>query len=284
MADSFLPAVWHEHGIILGVACTSALCGTAQQLHQGSPGQTVALSRLLTCAALLRFITPRSGSLSLQTVSGGSIKQVYADITATGELRGYCRGVAPATVENATDYHLRPAPLLGAGTLSVIRSQSTTQFSQSSVALCGSEIDTDVRHYAEQSEQVPTVLSCIEVAPATYGGFIAQGLPGANLEVLAALHQIATPKLLTKLFSETPQDPAAILTGLAPRVEQKPPQPLAWKCRCSQERACAAAALLGPAELAQMVKQEETATIHCEFCGQAFHVTPEELSKLIIAL
>ena len=281
MADSFLPAVWREHGIVLGVACTSELCGAAKDLHQSSPAQMVALSRLLTCAALLRFVTPRSGSLSLQIVSRGRIKQVYADITATGELRGYCRGVATEAVGNTSDYHLRPAPLLESGTLCVIRSQSTTQFSQSSVALYGGEVDTDVRHYAEQSDQIPTVLSCIEVAPAIYGGFIAQGLPGANLQVLAALHHIATPELLRELFTATPQDPAAILQGLAPRAEIKPAQRLTWQCRCSQDRARAAAALLSSAELVQMEEQGETATINCEFCGRAFHVTPEDLRKLI---
>jgi molecular chaperone Hsp33 len=164
----------------------------------------------------------------------------------------------------------------------VIRSQTTTQFSQSSVALHGGEIDTDIRHYAEQSEQVPTVLSCIEVAPSTTGGFIAQGLPGANLQVLAALHHVATSKLLGELFRENPQDPAAILRGLAPLAEIKPAQRLAWKCRCSQDRARAAAALLGSAELSQMVKQKETATINCEFCGRAFHVTPDDLNQLAL--
>jgi redox-regulated HSP33 family molecular chaperone len=99
--------------------------------------------------------------------------------------------------------------------------------------------------------------------------------------VLAALHHVATPKLLGELFSANSHDPAAILQELAPLAELKPSQRLAWKCRCSQDRAHAAAALLGSVELAQMVEQEETATVDCEFCGRAFYVTPEDLGKVI---
>ena len=191
MQDSFVAALWQDADIVLGAAQTTQTCRAAQQAQQLSGSGVVAAGRLLTGVALLRFCTPRTGSMSLQAVTKGGLHQVFADVTAEGYLRGFCKGTGGA-VPPMQRAHL--AAELGAGLLSVLRVPDNQDFTRSTVAITAGEIDLDLAAYATQSEQVQTLLVCDvllnergEVQFA--GGVVAQELPSARAGAMDALVQ-----------------------------------------------------------------------------------------------
>lgn len=257
----------------MGAARTTEACRAAQQAHKLSGSAAVAMGRLLTSAALLRFATPRHGTLSLQVIGDGPLRQLFADVNERGHLRGYCKGpgtVMPSGVRGSI------AADVGAGVLSVMRAQTPEEFTRSATALTSGEIDTDAESYAEQSEQVPTILACDVLLDQAglishAGGVIAQALPKSPPEQLAFLRS----RLLLPSWLASSPEPGAWLLSWEDHAEFLVAQPLTWQCRCSQERAIAALKMLPAEERQAMIANAETANVDCEFCGTHYEIAPE---------
>ena len=278
MQDSFDAALWQEHDLVLAAVSSQRLATTATRLHRLPPLAGRALTRLLTCTALLRYVQPRVGTLSLQLSCSGRIRQMFADIDATGGLRGYLRAVPPLA---AGQPELPLAEALPGGTLSVIRARTAEQFNQSSVALVSGEIDDDVAHFCTASEQVPTLLRCAEPAEHGSGGLMVQCLPQADTAMFAELRQRLTRPWLEAAMLAAPGRPAQWLQALAPAARPLASQPLQWRCACSAARARVAVRMLGRAELESMVAAGERAKTTCDFCTRTYVLEVAQLRELL---
>ena len=287
--DAFTPALIRDAGIALGVVNTTHTCIEAARAHDLASTSKIALGRLLSAAALCRFSQTRQGQLSLQVVCDGKLRQLYADVSSEGNLRGYIKTpdlAIPPRPEIEPHGRRSIAVGVGAGTLSVIRMDAHNEYRQSSSDLVSGEVDTDVENFLSYSDQIPSVLVTdvlldahdrIELA----GVLIAQALPHANRQTLAALRAQLQQGELARMLRQHAGEPKAVLEALRMPIELiEGEKALAWKCRCSYERVRFALSMLGPVDLAEMVDQQETAKVNCEFCGKLYQVPPHEVQEI----
>lgn len=291
--DAFIAGLWREPQVVVGVAVTTQLCQAAQDAHDLAGASAVGLGRLLTAAALLGQIQERHGGLSLQVVCQGRIGQLFADVTPEGHLRGYVRQHSVLLSSRATAQHQQGRVAIGEavtqGVLSVLRSGTERDFSHSTTELISGEIDQDIEHYLNASEQVPSVLVCDVLLDSAgrierAAGFIAQGLPHASLLQIEALREsLAQGALAAAVAQES--DGAQLLSLFAPHADLiTAATPLIWQCRCSYERVLGAVKLLDITDLADMVSKQESAEVRCDFCAKQYNVPPAEVAEIFHSL
>jgi molecular chaperone Hsp33 len=54
-----------------------------------------------------------------------------------------------------------------------------------------------------------------------------------------------------------------------------------WACQCSRERVSQALVALGAEELRQIVADQQSEQVRCEFCATEYMFTPQELVQLL---
>lgn len=256
----------------------------AQAAHALAPTSCVALGRLLTAAGLVAVTQKREGQITLQVISKGRLRQVVADANHEGHLRGY---VHPSTLafplspeereQNRRSVSAGALP----GRLSVVRRTPRGEYAQSAVELETGEIDLDVQHFLERSDQVPTALAAdvlmkgseVEVA----GGVLIQAMPDGDLVRLAELRAELDNGGFARKLREV-QDPQALLQLVQPDAEVvEVPVIMTWRCRCSHERVVRSLQLLEPVELAEMIEQGEPVDVDCDFCAKKYSVSVDEM-------
>jgi molecular chaperone Hsp33 len=290
VTDLYLPALARDAQLILGFAVTSDVCRVAQRRHTLASLSTVALGRLLTGTALASLIQQRPTTLSLQVVGRGRLRQLFAEATPEGQLRGYVTNPTlglPLGPKNELHERHTLAPMIGEGQLSVIRQGFGGQFTQSTTALVGSEIDTDIESFFAVSEQVSTVVACdVLLHPdgrvLHAGGVIAQLLPGSDEAELAKFANGLRDSRLGRSLIIANDDAAALMRTLAPEaLPAGRALPLEFRCRCSRERVVDALRLLDQEQLADMVAKGESPEVHCDFCGETYRIESTEVASVL---
>jgi molecular chaperone Hsp33 len=255
---------------------------------------SVALGRLLTAVGLAALTAKRPGSVSFQVMSRGRIRQVYADGTDQGHVRGMVRAPAalglPRSPGQGAGARVSLGHLLSPGQLSVIRLDASGRHAQSAVPLATGELDEDVEAFLERSDQVPTALRAEvlldgEGGVVAAGGALAQLLPDGDPAALEALRARLAGDGLSRLVAAHADDPRALLHAVEPGAELvEAPAPLAWRCRCSRERAAASLRLFPAADLAEMIEAGTPFTVDCDLCGERYPFGVDELSRAFAEL
>jgi molecular chaperone Hsp33 len=156
------------------------------------------------------------------------------------------------------------------------------------VPLESGEIAEDVARYLHESEQTPSALALgvfvggdgvVEAA----GGFLVQALPGAADEALARLESnvadLPTPTQLVRggLCADDVVDRLLAGLGSRERTRSRP----AFHCRCGRDRILRAVVLLGREEVRELTARGEPLEVRCEFCGDRYELSPDELGALV---
>ena len=237
-----------------------------------------------TCAAAALFTghIKVDGRLSVQLRGTGALRTLFAECTAAGTLRGIAHFVEPL-----------PEPLtpraFGPGSVLAITIENHPLGDQEPVryqGLVGLEADSlsaAFEAYFDQSEQLPTrvllaadgdraAALMIQQLPATPAidsdGWVRAS---AVFDTLGPAELLATPAqtLLWRLFHE---DDIRLLDQRG----------LSFACSCSRARVEDMLRSLGPVE-ATAAAESGRAEIHCDFCGQGFAFTPDQLKGLFEA-
>lgn len=264
---------------------------TWQQISQRAAGATHdapplsalhLLGEAAAAAALFTGHTKVEGRLSVQLRSRGALRTLFAECTAAGTLRGI---VQLAETGGEVSRDLRE---LGDDTLLAITIENPSVAGrepmryQGLVALESDSLSGAFEDYFRQSEQLPTRL-LLAADGQRAAGLMLQKLPGdqgdadgwtragALFDTLDSNELLACPAatLLTRLFHEDGVQP---LGG----------KPLRFACSCSRERVESMLVSLGPDEARAAVAGGEAA-IRCEFCGQDYRFSPEQIEKLLDA-
>ncbi|MFC1609969.1 Hsp33 family molecular chaperone HslO [Myxococcota bacterium] len=285
--DCFLRGMVPNDAIVVGIATTTDMCRNAQRVHELGATSAVALGRLMTAAVLTGLLQKLPGAVSLQVVCGGRLKQVFADITDQGAVRGYVKppnlALPPLTDEQRLGRRTL-SHVVGNGSLSVIRSTEGQPFTQSSTNLVAGEIDVDVEHFLETSDQIPSAIAT-DVLLDEQGhvrlaaGALAQAKPGASSKTLDKIRESLSLGAFTRLL-ETKRDRATdLMDALVPGANVDPPVDVGWQCRCSPERVQASLRMLEPEDFADLVSRNVGVTVTCDFCKTAYDVSPEEIER-----
>lgn len=241
----------------------------------GLLGEAVAASALFTGHVKV------DGRLSVHLRGTGALRTLFAECTGAGTLRGIAT-LAEGELPGAHSLGSLGADAVLAITIENpgVRGQEPARY-QGLVGLDADTLSAAFEGYFRQSEQLPTRL-LLAASGERVAGLMLQKLPvdegdldgweraSALFETLAAPELLATPAetLLHRLFHE---DGVRVLGD----------KPLQFACSCSRERVSSMLESLGEEE-AQAAAEGNAgiAEIRCEFCGETYRYTAEEIAGL----
>lgn len=291
MADQLIRATAADGGIRAVGVITTRLTEEARQRHQLSYVATAALGRAMSSGLLLASNMKREGSrVNLRIKGNGPLGGLLVDAGLDGTVRGYIENPRVELPPNPKG-KLDVGGAIGTdGYLYVVRDIGYGYPYSSTVELVSGEIGDDVANYLVTSEQTPSALLVgvfvSSEGVSASGGVLLQVLPkAARDESLVALldsrvSQLSgfTPllragKTLTEIMDQLVGD-----LGLSILPEA---QMVRFDCRCSFNRVLGALKMLGEAELQDMIEKDEGAEATCQFCGEVYKATKEELTQLV---
>ena len=60
-----------------------------------------------------------------------------------------------------------------------------------------------------------------------------------------------------------------------------PSKTIAFKCNCSKERCLTSLASIAPEEIQEILKEQGTIDMHCEYCGSDYHLDDNDVQILL---
>jgi molecular chaperone Hsp33 len=266
-------------------ARTTTMVSRAQERHGCSPTVTAALGRLLTGAALMGTFLKGRERITLQINGDGPVRALVADVKAGGRVRGYPvrpRAELPLNERGKFDV----AGIVGRGFLHVTRAFDSGLPYTSAVPLASGEIGDDLAQYFAHSEQVPSVVGVGVLANpqgvVAAGGFLAHLLPGADETTIGVLEENVRDLPHVSSLIRDGLSPEAIVARVAGRLATRVTHvaPVSFACSCSRERVSKVLLGLGSAELDQMAKAKSDTEVTCDFCGQRYYFSSQEIGEL----
>ncbi|MBQ7857758.1 MAG: Hsp33 family molecular chaperone HslO [Oscillospiraceae bacterium] len=261
----------------------------AAEIHGTTPNATAAFGRCLTaCSMMGNTQKVENGSMTLQVRGGGPIGTITCVSDADGNVRGCVTESKVPLVEKYPGKLDVGATVGTDGTLTVIRDLQMKEPYIGSVPLITGEIGDDITAYFAQSEQTPTacalgVLIDRDCSVKVAGGYLLQLLPGAPEETIDALERgiqragAATPMLEAGL---TPEEILGQVCGDLGVVFLET-QEVSYRCYCSRERVTAALISLGKEELTQIMNEEESFPVECQFCDNVYRFTSKDILEIL---
>lgn len=272
------------HFRVLAAQTTTAV-ETAREILDLAPVGAEALGRAMTGAVLLARLLAkdvRNQYVTLRFEGNGPLGTVIADGTIAGNVRGYVQNPAPS------DPMLDVESAIGNGSLTVIRGTPPSGKPYTSqILLGGTGIATDLTRYLMRSEQIASAVMLGVLnkrdGVAAAGGIVIQAFPNATEEAIRTIEARVkeAPPLSTLLEKmEIEEAVATILHGADyKQIDAGYAIPVAYACQCTRERALAPLALLGEAEIREMIDEGGTEVV-CQYCGRKYQFGPEDLFTL----
>jgi molecular chaperone Hsp33 len=251
-------------------------------------GEAVAASVLL--AATLKF----RGTLTFQLQGNGALKLLVAQCTHDFRLRAVARcdgDVLSAVAESGR----RPIfqDLAGTeGRLSVtIEAEERSLRYQGVVPLTGSSLAESLEAYFASSEQLPTRVRLVADAGCV-AGMLVQKLPAA-WEASGA--EVGEPEEIAEAWESAREgigqlSPADLrhrnieellghgFSGHDLRLFRG--APVRFECRCSEGRVAGVLRALGPEEVRDVLREQGSVTVTCEFCQRPYRFDPVDIEAL----
>ena len=261
----------------------------AAQIHGTTPNATAAFGRCLTAASMMGNMQKvENGSMTLQIRGGGPIGTITCGSDPEGNVRGFVTEPKLPLVEKYPGKLDVGASVGTDGTLTVIRDLQMKEPYIGSIPLVTGEIGDDVTAYFAQSEQTPTacalgVLVDRDCSVKVAGGYVLQLLPGAPDETVDALERgIKRAGSVTTMLDQglTPEDILGQVCGELGVVFMET-TPISYRCYCSRERVTSALISLGKEELKQIMEEEGTFPVECQFCDTVYEFTSEDIRELL---
>ncbi len=214
-------------------------------------------------------------------------------VTAIADSRARVRGTVqrPATELLHPDRSPDVARAIGLGPLNVVRHRPRWRSPYTgTVPLVSGEIAGDLTLYLSESEQTPSAMGLglvfgPQMEDVAAAGFLVQAMPGASDEELDRVERNVAelPGLATLL--ERPLDAHELVDRLLDGLgagERHSMRPI-FHCPCSRARAVRTLALLDASELEELVTQDRTQEVVCDFCGRAYEIRGDEIAPMLAA-
>ena len=242
-------------------------------------GQAVAASVLF--AATLKF----NGTLTLQLQGDGAVGLLVAQCTHDYRLRAVARFDADRVAEiDGKDAFRQLVGTTGKVAVTVEADERSSRY-QGIVPLQGGSLADSLEAYFASSEQLPTRL--ILAADDERGaGFLVQKVPGAarsdesdieetwqdaqkGIEKLSSADLLNRPveELLERGFAEHDM---RLFRGA----------PVQFECRCNQARVSGLLRALGAEEVKDILQEQGSVTVTCEFCHRPYKFGPADIEAL----
>jgi molecular chaperone Hsp33 len=248
-------------------------------IHQYAPGVSRLLGEFLAAAVLLSTNLKFEGKLILQVKSEGQIPLLMVECDHMLQLRGIVRGAEQATSDNNEQ-------LLRNGQLAITIDPYKGQRYQGIVPLEEGSLATSLDGYFKQSEQLATRV-WLAANGRQASGLLLQQLPAqvtqdkeqrlqqwdhacamASTVTEGELLELDQEQLLFRLYHE---EQVRLFESTAVR----------FHCSCSRERTFNALISLPPKELRELLQEQGSITMDCEFCNQQYRFEQSDLADVL---
>lgn len=242
-----------------------------------------ALGETLVAGVLLASNLKKGENISISVKGDKHLKQALVDATPNGTVRGFITSREGPKKIDLTRGHWQE------GLLSVVRMrQNEKEPYTGTVPMVTGHLAKDLTFYLSQSEQIPSAVGIAvnlneDGSIETAGGFLVQVLPGASKDEIKSIENgIHELQSLAARIHEDP-DPtrllARIFSDFAFMVLDE--KPLAFECTCNPDRVLRAIALLGRAEIEDMIEKDHGAEIKCDFCSTKYAFSEADLQNIL---
>lgn len=236
-----------------------------------------ALGELLLAASLLSVNLKSEGSLVVQIQGQGRLKMLVAEVSSQHTVRATARWDTTSHIDEQESLH----DLLGKDSIFAITVQANEgEPWQGIVPLEGKDIATMLMNYMQRSEQIATQI-VLAVNEQRAAGVLLQRLPDETVDDDVWQHfqtltetitqdellHLDAQNVLYRLFHETP-----------PRVFEA--ETLEFACSCSREKVSNMLLLLGGQEVGQVVADEGSVSINCDFCNEQYVFDEHDVNEL----
>jgi molecular chaperone Hsp33 len=296
--DAVLRAINETETIRVVAAITSEAVREACRRQDARGLAAVAIGRGLTAGVLLATLAKQDKErLRIQFSGDGPAGNLLIDAHGDGRVRA-CLEHALASdhpaLQTVDDHGPRPRTcgLIGSrGELVVIRDLGLGNSYQGAVELGSGEIDEDLEHYLDRSEQLPSALRCEVVLDGRgelvrAAGVLAQSFPSSPPELIAEVRDRLIPGALASLL-DTHDRSLDHLVGFALGGEEfrrMLEYPIVFHCPCGPARAISVLATLGSADLEALADEQETTEVRCNFCGKVTRLSAAQVREVAAQL
>ncbi|WP_410013228.1 Hsp33 family molecular chaperone HslO [Sodalis sp. C49] len=246
--------------------------------HDYPPSVKNLLGEMLVVTSLLTATLKFSGEITVQLQGDGPLRLVVIN----GDHQQNMRGVARIDGDIAENSTLRQ--MVGNGYLVITLTPDEGERYQGVVGLEGEHLADCLENYFLQSEQLLTRLFIRtgeangQVAAA---GMLLQVLPArdASHDDFDRLAQLTATVKAEELFT-LPADDVLYRLYHQDKVSLYPAQDVRFLCTCSRQRCADALLTLPEHELDEMLDQDETIDMHCDFCGSHYVFTAGDVAAI----
>ena len=259
----------------------------ARRIHHLSPTACAALGRTLCAAGMMGdMMKEENASVTVRIAGGRPIGSVVAVSDCGGNVRGYVEHPGCERPLRA-DGKLDVGGAVGTGGLLVVSKDIGLKEPYiGSTQLVSGEIGDDFTRYFAESEQIPAAVGLgmlvdTDRTVKAAGGFIVQLMPGAPDGMIETLENniFYMDALTTILAEDGPEEVLAqVMKGLDRHIVDR--HDAAWRCPCSRERIAGALESIGAQALTEMAEDGKGADVDCQFCGNHYGFSSEELHAM----
>eukprot|EP01036_Dinobryon_divergens_P033555 gene33555-43363_t len=250
-----------------------------------TPQASTALAELMVCSLLMGSTLKGQETLQVNLVGTRGLKNVMAITDGDLQVRGMI-GSPRFSVATLSD-RVSMQDLLGEGQVQVTRNHPTWKRPQNGiVALRDTSVALNLALYMVESEQrLAAMITDVRIDGNLCRhamGLLVERLPGAteeNVELsIANLAEIE--KRVTWIGVYIPKRKAQGFTDTDSLRWEKSPK---FKCSCDIERVWRALRLLPLDETKAIVEEGKPVDMKCEFCGQYYSLTPEQIKEKLLS-
>ena len=223
------------------------------------------LGEFVAANALLAATLKLEGSLIMQVQGDGPVHLMIMECTSNNHLRGIAKFKEPLNGSSLQD-------LFGDGRLAItIDNQKSSERYQSIVSLEGNSIKVALESHLKQSEQLDTVLF-LATDKHNACGLLLQKLPGefdTNKDDWNRVTQLASTIKNDELFTLNADEIIHRLFN-EDDVRLFEPESYRFNCTCSRERVANMLVTLGQDEVKDIIREQGSIDIDCEFCNEHY--------------
>lgn len=286
MNDYLIKAIDATKNLRLLTITAKDLVSEAQKRHDTWSASSAALGRTLVGGLLLAGAELKDKQeLTIRLLGNGPVGAVVVTAKSDLTVKGMIQNPHIA-LPAKEDGHIDVKQAVGQGWLEVTKDLGLKQPYTGEVPIVSGEIAEDLTYYLAKSEQIPSSVGLsVFVNPnntiGAAGGFLLQALPGATDEQLKETEErIKNLPALSSSFLDgmSPEDLAKKILGEDCKILDK--QEVKYYCDCSKEKYAGMLKTLSLDQLNDMINEDHGAELVCNFCGDKYEFTEEELTKI----
>ncbi|QDP00016.1 Hsp33 family molecular chaperone HslO [Thalassotalea sp. PS06] len=241
---------------------------------------TQLLGELLAATSLLTATLKFEGEISVQLQGDGPVSFAVINGNHQQQMRGVAQVNGPIAGKDLKALMGNKANMV----ITIMPKQGERY--QGIVALQGDTLSESLEHYFETSEQLTTKIWLdVDVAKLRAAGMLLQVLPDSqdkqqqhqdfdHISQLTAtvkseeLHTLDAEQVLYRLYHQE-------------KVRVFEPQPVVFKCSCSEDKCLAAITNLSKQEIEDHIEEYMTIDMTCDYCQKTYHFDRQKLQPIL---